>query len=450
MCVTEISGQAMVYLSIDVTCPMIEPKCTTQRLAWMVVGMVMSAGLLASMALAEPDHAWQFSPKRTIDRSVRAVVGPSVRIDEAGRISLAWMEEDKELRRVLYARTEQPEGLLGAPVTVNQPTEAPYSRQEAPALAVIGDDVFLTWALTHPKLTPDKPFSNELRLSRSPNGGTTFLPSVLVNDDAQVIGHSFDSIHVASDGVVHIAWIDGREGKKESGTFVTHSLDHGRTVAKNLKVDENTCVCCRTALTTGPDGTLYVAWRKILPGNLRETVVARSADGGQTFSTPVIVGHDQWVFPGCPHRPASIGTDRRGRLYVVWYTEGVDETPAIFLAYSDDRGETFSPKHKLNVSKGTFPDHPQLAVDPEGRLVIVWEEQSPVRREVVMRLSLDRGQTFSAPQQLNEKKGQTPSLSVNANGLAAVAWLEHAMPAHRIVVQTLQLPAATALARQEP
>ncbi len=428
---------------------MIERTFRTKKLAWMV-GIVISTVSLASMALAEPDQSLRFGPKLTTDRPVRAVVGPSVRIDDEGRISLAWMEEDKEIRRVLYARAEKSGGPIGAPVTVNQPTEAPYSRQEAPALAVVGDDVFLTWALTHPKLTPDKPFSNELRLSRSTDGGKTFLPSVLVNDDEQVIGHSFDSIHVASDGVVHVAWIDGREGKKESGTFVTRSTDHGRTVAKNLKVDENTCVCCRTSLTTGPDGTLYVAWRKILPGDLRETVVARSTDGGQTFSTPVIVGHDQWVFPGCPHRPASIGTDRLGRLYVVWYTEGVDETPAVFLAYSDDRGETFSLKHKLNVSKGTFPDHPQMAVDPEGRLVIVWEEQSPVRREVVMSLSLDRGHTFSMPQKLNEKKGQTPSLSMNAKGLAALAWMEHAMPVHRMVVQTIQLPAAKAFVRQEP
>jgi hypothetical protein len=428
---------------------MIEPRFRTKRLAWMV-GIAISAVSLASMALAEPDQTLRFGPKLTTDRPVRAVVGPSVRVDDEGRISLAWMEEDKETRAVLYARTEKSGGPIGALVKVNQPTEAPYMRQEAPALAVVGDEVFLTWALTHPKLAPDEPFSNELRLSRSADGGKTFLPSILVNDDEQVIGHSFDSIHVASDGGVHVAWIDGREGKKESGTFVTRSTDHGRTVAKNLKVDDNTCVCCRTSLTTGPDGTLYVAWRKILPGDLRETVVARSTDGGSTFSSPVIVGQDRWVFPGCPHRPASIGTDRLGRLYVVWYTEGVDETPTVFLAYSDDHGDTFSPKQKLNVSKGTFPDHPQMAVDPEGRIVIVWEEQSPVRREVVMSVSLDRGQTFSTPQKLNEKKGQTPSLSMNSKGVAALAWMEHAMPVHRMVVQTLQLPAAKILARQEP
>jgi hypothetical protein len=428
---------------------MIERTFRMKRLAWLI-GVAISTSSFMPMALAEPEQTVRFGPKLTTDHKVRAVVGPSVQIDNEGHISLAWVEEDKDIRRVLYAKTESPAGPIGVPVTVNQPTEAPYMRQEAPTLAVAGTDVFLTWALTHPKLTADKPFSNELRLSRSTNGGKTFLPSILVNDDEQVIGHSFDSIHIAPDGVVHVAWIDGREGKKESGTFVTRSTDHGRTVAKNLKVDENTCVCCRTSLATGLDGTLYLAWRKVLPGEIRETVVARSTDGGNTFSSSVIVGHDKWVFPGCPHRPASIGTDRLGRLYVVWYTEGIDETPAVFLAYSDDQGKTFSPKQKLNVSKGTFPDHPQMAVDPDGRLVIVWEEQSPVRREIVMSVSLDRGQTFSAPQKLNEKKGQTPSLSMNSKGLAALAWMEHAMPAHRMVVQTIQLPEPKALAKQEP
>ena len=428
---------------------MLERTFRTKRMGW-VAGMAIIALVITSTAMATPDSPVVFGPKLTIDHPVRVVVGPSVRIDDEGRISLAWVEEDKDMRSVLYAATEQAEGRIGTPVKVNLSSESPYMRQESPALAVVGDNVFLTWAMTHPNVTQDKPFSNELRLSRSTDGGKTFLPSILVNDDGQVIGHSFDSIHVAPDGVVHVSWIDGREGKKDPGTFVTHSTDHGRTVAKNVKVGESTCVCCRTSLTTGPDGTLYVAWREILASDLRETVVARSTDGGQTFTTPVIVGHDKWAFSGCPHRPASIGTDRFGRLYVVWYTEGVDDIPAVFLAYSDNRGDSFSPKQKLNVSKGTFPDHPQLAVDPEGRLVVVWEEQSPVRREIFSSVSLDRGQSFSTPQKLNEKKGQTPSLSMNSKGLAALAWMEHAMPAHRMIVQTLQLPAAKVGARQEP
>ncbi|MBM4123779.1 MAG: exo-alpha-sialidase [Nitrospira sp.] len=409
-----------------------------------IVGMVALGGA-ALVVAAEPGNRSaaeiKLGPKQTIDHAARSVSGPSLKVDERGTVHITWMEEDKkEVRSVRYARILQPGGPVGVPVHVNQPDESPYWRQEAPALAVNGEEVFVTWALSHPKAGPDKPFTSELRLSRSIDGGQSFQPSVLVNDDNQVVAHSFDSLHIGHDGTLHIAWIDGRDGKKDPGTYATRSTDHGQTVAKNRKIDEDTCVCCRTALSTAPDGTVYLAWRKILEGNIRETVVAYSTDGGQTFSSPVIVGHDRWVYAGCPHRPASLGVDRQGRLYVVWYTEGADETPAIYLAYSDDQGRTFSPKQALNASKGTFPDHPQMAVDGQGRVVVVWEEQSPVRREVVMRYSFDRGQTFSLPIKLNEKKGQSPVVAMNNQGFVALAWMEHAMLGHKTVLQTLQLP----------
>lgn len=406
-----------------------------------LTAVALAAVWPASVFSAEPpDSSPTFGPKYMTVHNVKGVVGPSVQIDDAGMISAAWVEEDKDTRTILFARSERPGGPLGVPVAVNQPSETPYYRQEAPALIVRGQDVYVTWSKTHPKMTPDKPFSGELRLSRSSDGGRSFGPSTLVNDDDQVIQHTFDAMQVAPDGVLHFAWIDGREGKKEPGTFVARSTDRGRTITKNFKVDDNTCVCCRTSIATSADGLVYVAWRKIFDGNIRETVVSRSTDGGQTFSAPVVVGNDRWVYQACPHRPASLGVDRLGRLYVVWYTEGADETPAIYLAYSDDQGKTFSEKQQLNRSKGTFPDHPQMAVDPQGRVIVIWEEQSPVRREIVMSHSLDRGRSFSAPRKLNEKHGQTPTISVNHQGTVVMGWKEHAMPAHRLVVQTLQLP----------
>lgn len=421
------------------------PVTSPQRPYVLYLLIVVMLGLVTAwpgvLLLAEtPGPAPIFGPKHLTVRQVKGVVGPSVQIDDQGRISAAWVEEDKETRTILFAKSETPGGPLGTPVAVNQPGENPYHRQETPALIVRGQDVFVTWSMAHPKMTPDKPFSGELRLSRSSDGGRSFGPSTLVNDDNQVIQHTFDALQVAPDGVLHFAWIDGREGKKDPGTFVARSTDSGRTITKNFKVDDNTCVCCRTSIATSDDGVVYVAWRKIFDGNVRETVVSRSTDGGQTFSQPIVVGNDRWVYQACPHRPASLGVDRLGRLYVVWYTEGADETPAIYMAYSDDQGQTFSQKKQLNRSKGTFPDHPQMAVDLQGRVIVVWEEQSPVRREIVMSHSLDRGQTFSLPRKLNDKHGQTPAVAVNPQGTVVMGWKEHAMPAHRLVVQTMQLP----------
>lgn len=415
-------------------------------------GPILNAGGLLALCLslvvplatgqAEPTLPYELGQKFVTERKVKALVGPSLQVGEQGDIALAWMEEDKDVRSVLFARSTSAGGPMGAPVRINRPEESPYWRQEAPALVMQGENVFVTWGLTHPKATPQQPLATELRLSRSTDGGRTFHPSVLVNDDPGVIQHTFDSLHRDADGHLHLAWIDGRDGKKDPGTYVSRSLDQGQTVTKNLKVDEGTCVCCRTAIASGRDGMVYVAWRKIFDGNVRETVVARSVDHGETFQAPVIVGQDHWVFPACPHRPASMGVDRQGRLYVVWYTEGTDEIPAVYIASSDDRGKSFSEKRKLNVAKATFPDHPQVAVDPQGRIVVVWEEQGPVKRDVVMSVSTDRGETFSLPLKMNEKKSQTPTVAVNAEGLFALAWMEHGMSEHKMVTQTLRLPSA--------
>lgn len=411
-----------------------------QRVIAAFAVLLSSLGTLQGWA-ESPQPAITMGQRTLTVHQVKSVVGPSVLIDDRGVVFAAWVEEDKETRTILFARSDKPGGPLGTPVPVNQPSEQVYYRQESPAVTLRGHDVVVSWSQTHPKITPDKPFAGELRLSRSTDGGRTFEPSILVNDDNLVIQHTFDSIQTASDGTLHMAWIDGREGKKEPGTFVTRSTDHGRTVAKNIKIDDDTCVCCRTAVATSSDGLVYVAWRKIFEGNIRETVVSRSLDGGETFSPSVIVGNDRWVYPACPHRPASLGVDRQGRLYVVWYTEGTDETPAVYMAYSDDQGKTFSAKAQLNHSKGTFPDHPQMAVDPKGRIAVIWEEQSPVRREVVASYSLDRGRSFSAPVKLNEKNAQTPTVAVNQHGTVVMGWKEHAMPAHRLVLQTVQFPA---------
>ncbi len=406
-------------------------------------------GMPAITAWAENLEPYRLGEKQVVEVKAKAMVGPSVRVDERGAVALAWMEDDKDLRSVVFARgTGQGQG-IGPTVRVTRAEDSVYWRQEAPALVVEGAEVFVSWARTHPQAGPQQPFATELRLSRSIDGGRTFLPSVLVNDDPGVIQHTFDALHRTADGRLHLSWIDAREGKKESGTFVTRSHDAGATVMTNLKVDEGTCVCCRTALTSGPDGALYVAWRKIFEGNIRETVVARSTDGGVTFDPAVIVGHDRWVFPGCPHRPASLGVDGTGRLYAVWYTEGTDETPAIYIAHSDDRGQTFSGKRQLNVAKNTFPDHPQLAVDAEGRVVVVWEEQAPVKRDVVVSVSTDRGQTYTAPRKVNERKSQTPSVATNTGGQFALAWMEHGMPGHKIVVQPLDIRQAPRTAHAE-
>ena len=410
--------------------------------------LVVSTGLSLFVLTMACTSIWAATPtlnlgeKRILDHKGRKTSGPAIQLDHKGLVHLAWIEANNTTLNTYYLQLVLEQETFPKPLQVNPSNLTTASLHEPPALALgTKGEVYLTWTTPHPKAN-GKLFTSLLQLSRSHDRGRTFLPPVRVNDDDAVTGHSFDNLTVAPNGHIHIAWLDAREGKKDPATYTAQSTDQGRTITKNFKIDENSCVCCRTTVTASQDGIIYIAWRKILQGQVRETVVARSTNNGQAFSPPVIVGHDQWVFAGCPHRPASIGVDNTGRLYVVWYTEGPEDTPGVYIAMSDDQGHTFTPRQQLNRSKGTFPDHPQMTVDSSGRVVVIWEEQSPVRKEIVVSLSVDRGNSFSPPHKLNQRKAKHPTVALNDQGEAMLAWSEQVtFPAWSTVIQPLHLPA---------
>lgn len=382
-----------------------------------------------------------FSSNVVMDHGGKAVSGPAVQIDERGLIHIAWIEGDHDRRNLYHATIPSDTMIPSSPVRVNDLEGSVVSLSEPPAmgLGIQPQEVYLTWAMPHPN-GKGKPFYTLLRLSRSIDGGQNFLPSVVVNDDTVPTEHAFDSLAVGQDGLVHLAWIDSREGQQKSATYVTSSPDHGQNIAKNVKLDGGTCVCCRTAIATAPDGSVYAAWRKVFPGNVRETVLAKSSDGGQTFSAPVIVGHDQWSYRACPHQPTSVGVDGQGRLSVAWYTEDDHERSAIYLAFSDDGGRTFSPKLQMNKSQGLFLNQPHMVVASQGHVVVAWEEQSQDRQDVVVSYSLDRGKTFSNPQRLNDHPGKSPAVAINRDGVAVLAWIEQRPTARSTILETIRFP----------
>ena len=415
-----------------------------QNTLFTVLGLVTLVAFAPKLAYADqrPNNSTvSFGEKLQLKHDRKTISGPAIKLDENGIFHMAWIQANQNDLITYYLQTNLKQKTFPQPIRVNPGNMPAASVHEPPALALgKPGKVYLTWTTPHPNAN-GKLFTSLLLLSRSLDGGHTFLPPIRINDDKAVTGHSFDYVTVSPNGSVHIVWLDAREGKKDPATYSSFSQDQGQTFSPNLKIDDTTCVCCRTHATTASDGTVYLAWRKIFTGNIRETVVARSSDNGKTYSPSVIVGHDRWAFEGCPHRPATMGTDREGRLYITWYTEGPDDTPGVYLAYSDDQGKHFSPRRQINVSKGTFPDHPQLAVNNDGKLLVTWEEQSPVRREVVFSYSLDRGQTFSPPQKLNKKKAKHPSVTINPHGHAVLAWHEQIhFPSWSTVVQPIVLP----------
>jgi hypothetical protein len=364
------------------------------------------------------------------------VSAPAVAVTRDGKTVLAWIAQQGHDNNLFVA---QP-GAEPGPVRVNPEGLFVDSLHQPPGLALgPGDEVYVSWSSSKP-VPEGGLFASDLRLSRSLDGGRKFEGHLRVNED-RPISHSFEGLGIAPDGTVIVSWIDSRDGANTAGTYLARVTERGSRVERTLKLDEGeTCVCCRVDVAAGPGDTVAVAWRKVFPGSIRDMVVGLSRDGARSFTPAGLAHADRWRINACPHRGGSLAMDGRGRVYLAWYTETADGQPRMLFAASGDRLRFTAPS-RLNTATGSIPDQVRLAADPAGRVVIVWEEATAVRRRVLLRYSTDGGRTLSAPQALSQAiKAYAPDVAVAPSGDFVVAWHEEQFPALKTVTQTVKLP----------
>lgn len=174
--------------------------------------------------------------------------------------------------------------------------------------------------------------------------------------------------------------------------FIAHSRDGGRTFSKNQKIASEACPCCKTALAIAGDGTLYIGWRHVLPGNYRHIAITSSSDAGATFSQPVIVSDDKWVLQGCPVSGPSLSVNDAGVLKVLWYAAGEANAPGLYFAESKDKGRSFS-QGQL-IARETVRGTPVLAAGNDSD-VAIWEMSGGATAETRLRKVGNDGQSVS-------------------------------------------------------
>lgn len=373
---------------------------------------------LLALAFILPEAAWgaiTFGPLALLEHRSKAVSPPAAAIDDEGRIYIAWFEEEKDVNSLYVAVSNDSGKSFLSEVRVNGPGEEPSGVHDAPALA-LGQkgELYVAWSSKS-----GAGFSSDLRFARSLDAGRSFEPSIKVNDNAKPASAGFASIAAGSDGAVHVIWLDGRErASKGAGTFIATSTDGAASFGANAPIDFSSCPCCRTASAIAPDGSFFALWRKVFPGDLREMVMARSADGGVTFSGPMIVGRDNWEISGCPHRGSSVAFGKGGEVMAAWYAEA-DGEPGIFLASSRDNGKTFE-KEKIEVRRATFPDNVTMSTSGE-ELLLAWQEITPVMSNIIFESRRGAERTRL---KLNDdtRKAVSPVIAVNRRGAVLVVW----------------------------
>lgn len=422
------------------------------------VAVLAAAGLTAAVVARRP----ALEPAATL--ATAGASNPTVAAGADGSRFVAWVGLEGGAGNVYLARAQG--SAFGPAVRVNHLPGDAAPHEQAPAQVAAGPDgaVYVVWQ-NNRKVAGRRFPASDLRLARSTDGGRTFEPAVTVNDDAGGMpsSHTFHNIVVAKDGTVWVSWLDSRVrdaerarrhphprpataapasaapakpagdatrpmhghggGMAEDPTLpggevrVAKSTDGGRTFGPSMVVDGEVCPCCRTSLATGADGSVYVSWRKVYEGDVRDVVVARLAPGAAAFGAPVRVHADGWVFPGCPHAGPSLAVDARGRLHVAWYT-GKEDRQGLWHAVSADGGRTFGAPTALLTGKWVPPSQVALAADGPS-VWATWDDRRTAQGPVTL-ARIDGGEVEVVTR---ERTGRSPALASGGRGVL-LAWYE--------------------------
>ena len=329
---------------------------------------------------------------------------------------------------------------FSTPVRVNDvPGDARVNGEQPPRVALVPraqglPEVVVIWTAKGPEGTA-------LRTSRSSDGGKSFARAAIVPGTDGPGNRGWEAIVVDGAGTVHAVWLDHRRLSERNATAESthrhaHSTSDGAPMsdfsdlyfatldgAPPSPLTAGVCYCCKTAIAAAASGEVYLAWRHVYPGNLRDIAFAVTTPRRPSPLEPVRVSEDRWMLEGCPDDGPAMAVDARGTVHIVWptvVTDGDATRKVLFLASSTD-GRSFAPRTPL-PSDGQA-HHPQVAAAHDGTLVIAWDEVREGQRRVVTargRLS-DDGRVLVARDARVVDGGVYPAIAVTTSA-ALVAW----------------------------
>ena len=250
-----------------------------------------------------------------------------------------------------------------------------------------GDRLVVIW--TEPGTSPWG--SGPLASANSFDGGRSWKRGPNPADDGTTKDHGFVDVAASGPNAFLAVWLDGRDGGQ--GLRSAASTDGGISWGKNVDVERRTCECCANRLSV-KGNAVYVVYRGRDP---RDMNVARTSDGGTSWTKLGPAARFGWEFDGCPEVAGGLAWTGE-RLHALAWT-GKESDVGVWTAASDDRGSSWSKPARLGDASAK-----QLDLASSGDCATaVWAEYRPdAKRHVVVEASsCDGGRSWSAPKSLS-------------------------------------------------
>jgi hypothetical protein len=253
--------------------------------------------------------------------------------------------------------------------------------------------IYVTWTQFDSYGSPYPYDSSNIMFSKSLDGGETWSDAVRINKTAGDCEDSDNTVEgavpaVGPNGEIYVAWAG------PLGIMFDRSADEGETWLDNdifvssqpggwnynipgiWRCNGLPVTCCD--LSNSPyRGTIYVNWTDQRNGlNDTDVWIAKSTDGGYTWTQPIRVNNDS---PGKQQFFSWMAVDNaNGDVYVVFYDRRNydNNNTDVYVARSTDGGETFenikvSESPFLPTSNVFFGDYTNITVF-DGRVRPIW------------------------------------------------------------------------------
>jgi hypothetical protein len=218
---------------------------------------------------------------------------------------------------------------------------------------------------------------SDVYYSKSIDGGATYSPGMPVSDDSAGFKHG-SSFDVGSDGSLHVAWTDHRNQGSGSDVYYAGSFDGGGSFGPNIMVNDDVGAYSQTipVLAVDEAGIIHITWRDQRGHKLREDIYyANSTDGGRSFNQNLQVND----ITGTGTEDLRMDVDSNGTPHILWRdkreTPTGEKTIGIYYATFSSSRDGFDRSLRINEETGYHEqENPSVAVGPGDVVYIVWED----------------------------------------------------------------------------
>src|SRR5882724_9919625 len=266
----------------------------------------------------------------------------------------------------------------------------------------------------------DTDTNSNILFSRSTDGGVTFSAAKSLSNTS---GSSFNPrIAVDAGGSMNVVWQDSPDFFGTSNVFFSGSADGGLTFSTPINLSASmTSAFYSMPQIAAHAANISVVWESDT-GNLAAWF-SGSSNGGATFSAPKMLSTNT----GGSIDP-QIAVDKNGAINVVWEDDTAGHSDISF-SRSADNGANFSLPLNLSNPLGNAlanSNSPRIAVDLAGHLNVVWANDSPGNFEIFLGRSTDGGVNFSGPKNISNSSGFSshPVIALDAGGSINVVWAD--------------------------